>query len=286
MTAGASPRRAPLVDVHAPTPAGDPIVHGPWPVGIVGLVAARLAEDRGRPAVVGADLGDVDPRVVPQRRVDRPRRRARAAAATCSRGTAATPAPPASSSPAERWDAFAERFLALAAADRAADPRVPLRDRPRVPALDVDYAPVPRARRPGAVRSGQPGPARRRPRPDRDPRPAADRRPHPAHPAPRPRRPRRDRLRPAPTSPSSSARATGSTSSRGSSAGRFGGFESLQLEIRDAAPSGSHPKPAAILGARRGAPAPPLAGSAHDAAPPRPRPRGAGDPYGVGPVGS
>ena len=27
----------------------------------------------------------------------------------------------------------------------------------------------------------------------------------------------------------------------------FGGFESLQLEIRDAAPSGSHPEAAAIL---------------------------------------
>ncbi len=35
------------------------LVHGPWPVGIVGLVAGRLAERRGRPAVVGADLGDV-----------------------------------------------------------------------------------------------------------------------------------------------------------------------------------------------------------------------------------
>ena len=35
------------------------LVHGPWRPGIVGLVAARLAEERGRPAVVGADLGDV-----------------------------------------------------------------------------------------------------------------------------------------------------------------------------------------------------------------------------------
>jgi single-stranded-DNA-specific exonuclease len=33
------------------------IVRGPWSVGVVGLVAARLAEDHGRPAVVGADLG-------------------------------------------------------------------------------------------------------------------------------------------------------------------------------------------------------------------------------------
>jgi single-stranded-DNA-specific exonuclease len=35
------------------------IVRGPWPVGIVGLVAGRLADERGRPAIVGAELGDV-----------------------------------------------------------------------------------------------------------------------------------------------------------------------------------------------------------------------------------
>ncbi len=34
------------------------VVRGPWPIGIVGLVAARLVEDRGRPAVVGADVGE------------------------------------------------------------------------------------------------------------------------------------------------------------------------------------------------------------------------------------
>lgn len=34
------------------------LVRGPWPVGIVGLVAARLAEEHGRPAVVGSELGE------------------------------------------------------------------------------------------------------------------------------------------------------------------------------------------------------------------------------------
>ena len=34
------------------------IVRGPWPVGIVGLVASRLVDDGSRPAVVGAELGD------------------------------------------------------------------------------------------------------------------------------------------------------------------------------------------------------------------------------------
>ena len=45
-----------LIDETA-TPAAT-VVHGPWSVGIVGLVAARLAEDFGRPAVVGAEIGD------------------------------------------------------------------------------------------------------------------------------------------------------------------------------------------------------------------------------------
>ena len=35
------------------------IVHGPWPVGIVGLVASRLVDERRRPAIVGADLGPI-----------------------------------------------------------------------------------------------------------------------------------------------------------------------------------------------------------------------------------
>ena len=39
--------------------AGPIVVRGDWPVGIVGLVASRLAEDFNRPAVVGANLGDV-----------------------------------------------------------------------------------------------------------------------------------------------------------------------------------------------------------------------------------
>src|SRR5207237_8602893 len=35
------------------------VIHGPWPVGIVGLVAGRLADERRRPAIVGAELGSV-----------------------------------------------------------------------------------------------------------------------------------------------------------------------------------------------------------------------------------
>jgi single-stranded-DNA-specific exonuclease len=49
--------RAILAGEDADLPAA--IVRGPWPVGIVGLVAARLAEERGRPAVVAAELDGV-----------------------------------------------------------------------------------------------------------------------------------------------------------------------------------------------------------------------------------
>ena len=52
-----SPRPARLVATPTRTDAPATIVRGPWPVGIVGLVAARLAEDRRRPAIVGAELG-------------------------------------------------------------------------------------------------------------------------------------------------------------------------------------------------------------------------------------
>ena len=44
------------------SPDGEPgatVVRGDWPVGIVGLVASRLVEDLGRPAVVGANLDGV-----------------------------------------------------------------------------------------------------------------------------------------------------------------------------------------------------------------------------------
>ena len=70
----------------------------PWPVGIIGLVAARLAEDRARPAVVGTELGDtIRASCRSDGTVDLARPRSRSAP-TSSRATAATPAPPASSS--------------------------------------------------------------------------------------------------------------------------------------------------------------------------------------------
>ncbi len=115
------------------------IVRGPWGVGIVGLVAARLAEDRGRAAVVGADLGDV---VRASCRSDGAmdlgatleqcgdlfiRYGGHAGAAGFEIET-------------NRWEEFATRFLALAAVSAPVDPRVTLAIDLALPARDVDYA--------------------------------------------------------------------------------------------------------------------------------------------------
>ncbi|MFL5673478.1 MAG: single-stranded-DNA-specific exonuclease RecJ, partial [Chloroflexota bacterium] len=118
---------------------GAVVVRGPWAVGIVGLVAARLAEDRGRPAVVGADLGDV---VRASCRSDGSldlgatleecgdlfiRYGGHAGAAGFEIAT-------------ERWDEFRERFLALAANGAPRDPRLALAVDLALPGADVDYA--------------------------------------------------------------------------------------------------------------------------------------------------
>ena len=115
------------------------IVHGPWPVGIVGLVAARLAEDHGRPAVVGADLGDV---IRASCRSDGVLDLG-AALESCAdlftrHGGHAGAA--GFELPADRWPAFVERFEALASTTVPSDPRVALPIDLVVPALDVDYA--------------------------------------------------------------------------------------------------------------------------------------------------
>ena len=91
------------------------VVRGPWSVGIVGLVAARLAEERGRPAVVGAELGDV---VRASCRSDGGMDLA-AALEACGdllvrhgghRGAAGFEIA------ADRWESFRERFLSIAGA--------------------------------------------------------------------------------------------------------------------------------------------------------------------------
>ncbi len=117
---------------------GATIIRGPWPVGIVGLVASKLVEDHDRPAVVGAELGDV---IRASCRSDG-RLDLGAALEACSElfirhGGHAGAA--GFEIAAERWPEFVETFGRLALRAEPADPRLPLAIDLALPALDVDY---------------------------------------------------------------------------------------------------------------------------------------------------
>lgn len=135
MTSAVAEARA-LVELDPDRPAS--IVRGPWAVGIVGLVAARLAEERSRPAVVGADIGDtVRASCRSDGSVD-----LGAALESCAdlftrHGGHAGAA--GFELPAERWLAFIERFEAIAATAVPPDPRATLRIDLAMPARGVDY---------------------------------------------------------------------------------------------------------------------------------------------------
>jgi single-stranded-DNA-specific exonuclease len=133
------PGEVPLNDNPPPADASATLVRGPWPVGIVGLVASRLVEDFGRPAVVGAELGSI---VRASCRSDG-RLDLGAALAECSdllirHGGHAGAA--GFEIEAERWPAFVERFEAIATRSTPPDPRRPIAIDLAVPAHDVDYA--------------------------------------------------------------------------------------------------------------------------------------------------
>jgi single-stranded-DNA-specific exonuclease len=122
----------------APPPAI--VVRGPWPVGIVGLVAGRLAEDAGVPAVVGAELGDV---VRASCRSGDGRLDLGATLEACAdlflrHGGHAGAA--GFEIAAGRWDAFRVRFLVLAGAEGPLDPLRPLRVDLAIAARTADYA--------------------------------------------------------------------------------------------------------------------------------------------------
>jgi single-stranded-DNA-specific exonuclease len=231
------------------------LVRGPWSVGIVGLVAARLAEDRGRPAVVGADLGDV-------------------VRASCrSDGTLDLGATLEACSdlfirfgghagaagfelPTERWDAFAERFMRLAVSGAPRDPRVTLQVDLALPALDVDYALHRDLARLAPCGPGNPEPlvailgltaTRVRPATGGHSQLTLKRRLDVLDGIAFGRPDIVETVREGDVL-DVLARVT----SR-----RFGGFESLQLDIRDVATSGSHAEAAALLGVAQ---APALAG--------------------------
>ena len=134
-TAVAEARVSPdAVDDEAAT-----VVRGPWPVGIVGLVASRLADERRRPAIVGADLGEI-------------------VRASCRSGGGLHLADTLAACSdllirhgghagaagfeiaTEHWGEFRERFLALAAAAGPPDPVASLALDLAVRGRDVDYA--------------------------------------------------------------------------------------------------------------------------------------------------
>ena len=115
------------------------IIRGPWPVGIIGLVASRLADERRRPAIVGAELGSV---IRASCRSGGELHLADALAA-CSdllirHGGHAGAA--GFEIRTEDWPAFRERFFALAAATAPPDPIPSLGIDLAVHARDVDYA--------------------------------------------------------------------------------------------------------------------------------------------------
>lgn len=140
MKAAVGEARARLAEGGPGTTGAATIVRGPWTVGIVGLVASRLVDDHGRPAIVGAQLGDV---VRASCRSDGSMDLG-AALTACSdlfirHGGHAGAA--GFEIATDRWPEFVERFQALAA-DRGAprDPRPALRVDLAIPALEVDYA--------------------------------------------------------------------------------------------------------------------------------------------------
>jgi single-stranded-DNA-specific exonuclease len=114
------------------------ILRGPWSVGIIGLVAGRLADESGLPAIVGTLIGDVvrgscrgDGRINLAHALDACddlliRHGGHAAAAGFEL-------------PLAGWDAFVGRFLAIAAAARPEDPRPPLAVDLALPSGYVDY---------------------------------------------------------------------------------------------------------------------------------------------------
>jgi single-stranded-DNA-specific exonuclease len=232
-----------LVAAAADRPAS--IVHGAWPVGIVGLVAARLAEDRARPAVVGAELGDA---IRASCRSDGSVDLA-ATLATCAdlftrHGGHAGAA--GFEIPADLWETFVERFEAIAATSIPADPRAVLRIDLAVPALDVDYRLLRELAGLSPYGPGNPEPlvavlgltvTRVRLAADEHTSLTLKR--------------DRDVLDGIAFGRADIA-ALVEEGDRIDVVGRltsrtFGGYESLQLEIRDAAPSGSHPEAAAVL---------------------------------------
>ena len=114
------------------------VVRGPWSVGIVGLVASRLVQDTGRPAVVGAEIGDLV-----RASCRSPEGFDLAAALETCRDLfirhGGHPGAAGFEMPVLRWPEFVERFLALAGETGSADARAGLRVDLVLPGRAIDY---------------------------------------------------------------------------------------------------------------------------------------------------
>ena len=139
MKQGLAEARAALEQPDAVSSPGATIVRGPWSVGIVGLIAARLAEDLGRPAVVGAEIGDtVRASCRSDGSLDLGATLERCGELFTRFGGHAGAA--GFELPADRWTTFQARFGELAASAAPRDPRVALAIDLALPAPSVDYA--------------------------------------------------------------------------------------------------------------------------------------------------
>ena len=237
-----------LVDgVETPPPdAPATIARGPWPVGIVGLVASRLVEEMGRPAVVGAELGPV---IRASCRSDGSLDLGAALEACADLfirfgGHAGAAGFEIAT---ERWPAFVERFTALAAIAAPRDPRTAVSIDLALPASAIDYSLHRSLARLAPCGAGNPEPVvavlglvvtRSREVSGGHTQLTLKR--------------RLDILDGIAFGRSDLA-TTVSEGDRVDVVGRltsrrFGGFESLQLEIRDVATSGTHREAAVILG--------------------------------------
>jgi single-stranded-DNA-specific exonuclease len=240
--------------------AGSPVtsIHGPWPVGIIGLVAGRLADETGRPAIVGTRIGDV---VRASCRGDG-RLNLAAALDACDdlfvrHGGHAAAA--GFELPVDRWDTFVTRFIALAEVAAPGDPRRTLAVDLALPASYVDYSLYRDLARLGPCGTANPEPL------------VAVlgltvQRVRAANGGHTQLVLRRERDVLDGIAFGRADLATGlSEGDRVDVVARlmsrtFGGHETLQLEVRDVAPSGSHPRAAAVLAHAAGSPeAPPIA---------------------------
>ncbi len=119
------------------------LLTGPWPVGILGLVAGRLADETGRPTVVGTVIETPGGSVIRASCRSDGRLSLAAILDACDdlflrHGGHAAAA--GFELPDERWDAFVGRFLAEAASTAPEDARRPLNVDLALPASFVDYS--------------------------------------------------------------------------------------------------------------------------------------------------